>query len=269
MSGDQDYAARIHWKIYVLLDPRTTPPTARYVGCTSGSVDTRVSLHISSAYHAHDSDLPKIVWLRDLLKDEVEPQYLVVERLPKSADWEAAEQRWIAHYGRDVLTNMSAGGAGASLSRSETTKRRIGDFFRGRELTEDHKAKLSAAKLGHAVSEETREKLRQANLGKKHTEETKAKHRARMQSFTHTDEARRKISETRKQRFANGDLTVSLSAASRAKLSASVSSLVWINDGATNRRVPRGDAIPEGWQAGRALTDKQRDMYQSHRKAQP
>lgn len=68
-----------------------------------------------------------------------------------------------------------------------------------------------------------------------------------------SDETRTKLSTAHKARS--------------AETSAAISNLVWINDGTTNKRLPRGEAVPEGWKLGRALSAKQVSMYQSRRKA--
>ena len=80
---------------------------------------------------------------------------------------------------------------------SEETRKKLSIVFKGRILTEEHKANLSLSKMGHVTSEETRDKLRKAtkkqfrngmsdetkrkislsNIGRinKHTTESKAK----------------------------------------------------------------------------------------------
>lgn len=67
------------------------------------------------------------------------------------------------------------------ITRSEEFKKRVGDFHRGKTVSEETRRKISEANKGKPsprkgchLSEETKEKLRIANLGKKLSEEQKA-----------------------------------------------------------------------------------------------
>ncbi len=259
-------AGEVRVSIYALLDPRHSPPSVRYVGCTRGSVDTRLSMHISEAVRG-DTDRPKDEWVRELIREGLEPTYQLLERVYDVGIGAERERYWITRYRTPLLTNIASGGPGSPDSpRSAYTKKRLSEYHKGVPLTEEHRQKISAAKLGHVVSEETRQKLRAVNLGRTHSEDTKQKHRDAMQGFKHTAEARAKISATRKERIAAKLITMPHAAGSAAA-AAKISGSMWINDGTQNKRVPQGTPLPLGWSQGRALSARQSEMYSQRRKA--
>ncbi len=166
------------YKIYALLDPRDSPPSVRYVGCTQGSVDTRFSLHISEAL-SNRHDRPKDEWIRDVIKDNHEPLFMLLEKLDAKDDWEAREKLWIARYAGPDLTNVAAGGSGSlGALRTEKRKKEVGDFFRGQPLREEHKEKIRQSKLGIARPAHVKEAMLQANIGRKQSQETIDKRKA-------------------------------------------------------------------------------------------
>jgi hypothetical protein len=70
------------------------------------------------------------------------------------------EQILIAYYdttNRENGYNKSLGGEHGR--HSEETKRKIGDFFRGRTLSEEHKQKVIESRKGYRHSEETKRKI--------------------------------------------------------------------------------------------------------------
>ena len=73
-------------------------------------------------------------------------------------------------------------------------RRKISIAMKGREFSKEHKANLSKALMGNTVSNITRFKLSKINKGKNHTAETKEKCRLMALGRTHTEEARKKIS---------------------------------------------------------------------------
>jgi hypothetical protein len=75
--------------------------------------------------------------------------------------------------------------------------------YRERRLSDETKAKISAANKGHTVSEFARRMASRANKGKVVSEETRAKMSASgtgKHSIVHSDETRRKISDANKGR---------------------------------------------------------------------
>ena len=83
-----------NYSLYALLDPRYSPPAVRYVGCTKQALDTRFSLHISEAVNLV-SDRPKDEWIRELLRENLEPTFMLLERVDEDF-WEEREAVWIA-----------------------------------------------------------------------------------------------------------------------------------------------------------------------------
>jgi len=61
--------------VYALADP---DGTVRYVGCTSGTVSHRMSVHRS--YAKGGSNVPALAWFRSLQAAGIEPTVLVLER---------------------------------------------------------------------------------------------------------------------------------------------------------------------------------------------
>lgn len=237
------------FKIYGLLDPREFPPIVRYVGATSGSVDNRLSIHITQAVNKQDTR-PVSEWIRELLMEDVEPTYMTFERV--SVDqWEEREKYWISRHSGPDLLNVAHGGKGSpGVVRSEELRKRVGDFFRGRSLPQEHRDKISQAKMGHAMPDHVREALLKANQGNKQSAATieKRKQSRLANPHMHTEEAKASISSTRKRMIAEGQIVMPKGGmrAAAEKLSGSI----WINDGTSNRRV-KPDEIPPGWKPGR------------------
>jgi hypothetical protein len=99
--------------------------------------------------------------------------------------------------------NETIGGDGViGYSHTPETRARIGaaskgnQHTKGRKLSEEHKAKISAAGRGREVSEEHRAKLRASATGRKVSEETKAKLRGNQNAkgWKQTDEDKAKKS---------------------------------------------------------------------------
>jgi hypothetical protein len=168
--------------IYVLIDPRDNQ--ARYVGC-SGRVRARKNEHKSQA---RKSRTAKAAWLRELAGLGLEPVVQVLES--PVADWEEAEQRWIASYRQSgaPLLNQTDGGAGSpGYVMPEEERRRVGErtkaIHTGRRRSEESKARMAERqkeawknpdrKPAPPRSVETRARMSEAQRGKKASEETR------------------------------------------------------------------------------------------------
>lgn len=101
---------------------------------------------------------------------------------------------------------------------------------KGRSLSEEHRAQISAALKGRPLSQEVKEKLSAANKGKKLSEEIKSK-----------------MSRTRKGRTPSNEHKANLSAAMKGRPSLHG----WITNGVDNQRILKTYPIPEGWYKGR------------------
>ena len=141
----------------------------------------------------------------------------------------ALERRYIRWYGRKdigtgILLNRTDGGEGAT-GISEETRAKLSAANKGRKHSEETRSKLSVANKGKKfseetcsklrlskqhISEETRAKLSAVNKGRKHSEETIQSRIGRKQS----DETRAKISAAKK-----GKKLVARSEETRAKIS--------------------------------------------------
>jgi hypothetical protein len=98
-------------------------------------------------------------WIRTLLAVDLNPQMTVLEEVRYSV-WQDVEKRWIAELRKAGvrLTNITAGGDGHEAP-----------------LSEEHKAKLSAAFKGRVFSPETIAKNRASNLGQRRSEADRKK----------------------------------------------------------------------------------------------
>jgi hypothetical protein len=150
-------------------------------------------------------------------------------------------------------------------SANETSKLTVGQKISASPLRNQ---RISEANKGKVVSEETKQKLREANqkqfqdpaqvqLRKQKSKklwsdpdyldrqrQVRAKEKF-YKGFTgsHTEETKRRISEQK--------MGVKQSEESRGKISQSVSNLIWITNGETNKRINKLEQLPEGYRRGR------------------
>ena len=136
----------------------------------------------------------------------------VIETCPD----ESANERevfWIRHFDSfENGYNMTTGGD--HFSHSEETKDKIGNFFRGKQLSEEHKQKLREANKGKKPpphSEETLRKMSESMKGK-NTGPLSEEHRKKL-SIAHSG---KKLSEEHKEKLRNKPV----SEETRQKLSA-------------------------------------------------
>jgi len=88
------------------------------------------------------------------------------------------EKKYIIEFNCKVPNgyNLTDGGEGIpGCSRSEETKRKIGDKHRGKIMSAESRGKMSEAHRVENLSEETRANISRARIGKKHSEKTKRK----------------------------------------------------------------------------------------------
>lgn len=153
--------------IYALRDPWSDE--IRYIGQTTMKLSDRMRAH---RYQAQRREHGVHGWWRSLAP--AHPTPLVLEDGLPANELNDAEKRHIAA-ARDAgahLLNLTHGGGGrAGSGQSPSTRERIGAAFRGKCLSAEHVAKMSARLKGHPVSAEAREKMAAAKRGKKQSPE--------------------------------------------------------------------------------------------------
>lgn len=99
--------------------------------------------------------------------------------------------------------NITDGGDGnIGWVMSEKTKRKIAEKHTGRNLSEEHKQKISKGNKGKIVSEETKRKIAEKQTGHKMSEETKRKITEKYKAFFSTHESPLKgIEKTEEQKI--------------------------------------------------------------------
>jgi hypothetical protein len=138
--------------VYGIADPVTKQ--LRYVGKTITSLPRRFDAHLNNARHR--AKRPSEHWMASLLKRGIRPEIFEIEVCAPGADWEEAEQFWIAYF-RSIgcrLLNLAVGGGGIT----------------GFKATPEQRKRQSESLKGRVVSEETKRKIGAANAGRPHTE---------------------------------------------------------------------------------------------------
>ena len=187
--------------IYGLFDP-DAPLTVRYIGQTKKRLHVRLSEHVADANRGQKNY--RCNWIRQLLHVGKRPIIQLLETVDAD-DVEAAEMRWIAEY-RATLTNTTDGGEGAK-GMPEDVIRRIVESRAWYKHSEETCQKISYAKKGKPLSEANVAALRISN-SKPRSDEHKAKLGAARKAATVTDETKAKLSESGKKSWAEGKRTV-------------------------------------------------------------
>lgn len=212
-----------HAYIYVLSDPFTGQ--VRYVGKTF-DVLGRFNGHLNDKERTHKAN-----WIRGLLGKGVQPELDVVDicSATNDAEWQAAEQRWIACFKMMgfPLTNLDSGGIQGKRLCAES-KQKIKDACARRtpEQRASHSSKISLAKTGVKRPEDFKRKMslvmkiRNALPGSKEARSLRAKNisdetRAKMRAsaLASSEEKRKCISETVKLRWREGKYNAKVNAA--------------------------------------------------------
>jgi hypothetical protein len=147
--------------IYELVDPRSN--LCRYVGQTC-KTNKRLWEHENAAKRGHKGRVYN--WIRSLQAAGVHPEIRALETCD-GADADACEARWIQrrHLEGVDLTNCTLGGPGLrGWSHSPETKTKIGAAHRGKIVSRETRARVSATKRasGWRPSEEHRAALLRA-----------------------------------------------------------------------------------------------------------
>ncbi len=193
-------------KIYVLRHPITLE--IRYVGKTVATLSIRLSNHISETNSKQKKQRYINNWIKSLrpLRPTIE---LICET---DGDGSEQEKTYIQYLRRNGcrLTNLTDGGEG-TVGFKPT-------------FTDEHRAKISAAKMGHQVTVETRAKLSCALKGRPASPETRIRlslslvGNKRSVGRRHSDETKAKMSAAHKGHKYN--VGRKLTAEHKAKISA-------------------------------------------------
>lgn len=152
--------------IYGLVCPITS--RVKYVGKTT-SLKRRFVEHKHNCLVDHKYENKHLMhWWRKLSRGGLEPQMVVLEEVA-SDEWKCAEQKWIAHYGRPTLCNKNDGGteppSAKGRSMSEEAKNKLSRFRKGKVFYDVHPALGKPSPLrGIKLSEEHRRKLSIAKM---------------------------------------------------------------------------------------------------------
>lgn len=195
--------------IYGLVDPRDG--LIHYVGRSSSGL-ARPRAH--RAQKSLRTASQKNTWLRDLFEagldysiatlDVVAPsEALLCWWWPYHTNHMNDAERWWIAYGRASgwpLTNMTDGGEGNGIRRSDLTRARISACARSR--TPEHRAKLGAAHRGKKLKPEHIARISGDNSASKRPDvraKMSAAHKGRpyhgKQGYRHTEETKQKIRE--------------------------------------------------------------------------
>jgi hypothetical protein len=186
--------------IYLLRDPRSGEP--RYVGKSTSGIH-RPRAHIVSP----SCKQPYLYnWVNSLKSVGMEPEILVIERVPHPMFLPELEKYWIATLRQSGyrLVNLTDGGEGKlGLKHTEESKRRISETKKrkiveaeangttygmyGRSHSPEVREQIAIASRGRVLSSITRDKLSDTRKGKatrgsgwNHSEETRQKQSQRM-----------------------------------------------------------------------------------------
>lgn len=203
-------------RIYGLYDSRF-PEDCRYIGKTIRTLNTRLRDHHTEA--KGKAKHHRATWIRSVLdagatliiKDFEHYFYFDREELKRVGS--GPEKKWIAsgrEQGYDLVNGTDGGEGVVGYTYTDEARAKMSAAKKGKPLSSEHCAKLSAALIGNQYAlgmrhtPETKAKMseqrkgNQHRLGIPHTEETKAKLRGRKAS----DETRAKQSASQKARYA-------------------------------------------------------------------
>lgn len=166
--------------IYALSDPTTNQ--IKYIGQSSrGMVRPRGHFYPSN-YNQRKTY--KDYWIKSLIAKGIMPVIDIIEEFNSKEELNEAEKFWISYfrYIGCILTNTAEGGAGdypVNKNRvcSESRRKKIGDFHRGRKRSQITIERLRHSQLNLSPEKlkSKMDKLRLCATGRRHSIETKNK----------------------------------------------------------------------------------------------
>ena len=178
-----------------------------YVGQSQRPIKDRIRGHLSAANHFERFNSNGITYaIHNYGWENFKIE--ILEVCNSQSELNEREKFWIEKLNSKVPNgyNLTDGGAGAlgSISR------------KGKHLSAEHRAKISASEKGKVISAETKAKLSKANIGKKASAETRKK-----LSIVHSnisDATRKKLSDANKGRIVTAETRKKISLANKGKI---------------------------------------------------
>lgn len=184
--------------IYGCIDPRTR--LIRYIGRSSSGLSHPRSY--TSPCMLKDST-HRSRWIRQLLRQGLVYEVVVLEEVRDSSGLNAAERWWIA-YGRLAtwpLVNHTAGGDGLSgYKLTAATKAKISAANTGRTPTAEARAANARAQRGRKHSDETRRQMSQTATARQASIELREHMRRTSTGYKHTEASLRKMRKPRQKK---------------------------------------------------------------------
>lgn len=152
----------------------------RYVGQTTRELKQRLIHHLYDAKTLNK--IHKSNWIKKVLNDGYKINIFIIE---ENAIWAESEIKWIKYY-RDEgidLVNTTDGGEGVvGYVRDDAWRKRKSEQMKGKpsprkgvKLSDETKAKISAAQIGKEITSETKAKISAALKGRNKSPEHIAK----------------------------------------------------------------------------------------------
>lgn len=177
--------------IYALSDPRNDE--IRYIGKTN-NIKKRVRDHLS----LKEKNFLKNNWLKNLKNEGLKPNVLTLEITTEEL-WKEREIFYIKHYKEkyNKLTNMTDGGEGVTFTpeiRDRLSKKLISI---GHKPSKEALEKSMKSRMGKELSLEHRNRISKSLVGTVKTEEQKIKNRNRMLGKKMSESSKEKLSRSR------------------------------------------------------------------------
>lgn len=185
--------------IYLLVDPFTMQ--VRYVGQTVQSPAKRLNGHLHSGKRSN----PHLWrWVEKVVREGGKPIMRVVETGIDCRDLlDALEREWVVYahaYGWKILNAGPGGSGNRGKTLSAETRAKMSAARKGRPMSAQTKAKISAAKSGKTNSADAVDRMRKALTGRTLSPEHVENIRKARTGWKFSEETRKKMSESARNR---------------------------------------------------------------------
>lgn len=158
-------------KLYALIDPQNR--SIRYVGRTCKSLKIRLSNHISEAKNCKQKT-HRYDWICSLLSKNVIPEIQLIDDSFSSLENCAEGEKFLIQFYKELGLNLVNGtlggeGGGAFLNKKHTDdwknkqsirKTGCNNHFFGKNLSDEHREKISNSLLGKLKSQEHKDSMK-------------------------------------------------------------------------------------------------------------